>query len=123
MAHVEEAVFKQLNADAALIASVAGRIFPPPAPQASSFPLITYEEISAVDMNSHDTVLPVTLHRISVIVWSDTEALSSGTRTIAEEIRAAMLGFAQSFRLNSLHRWHPDLRKFGIRQDFQVRNP
>ena len=122
MAHVETEVFRHLDADVPLNAVVDGRIYPPPAPQRSSFPLVTYEEISAVDMNSHDTKRPVTLHRISIIVWSETEALTTGTRDVADLIYEAMIGFQQSMHLNSIHRWHPDLRKFGIRQDFQVRN-
>lgn len=122
MADVETAVFHHLDADVALNAVIDGRIYPPPAPQASTFPLVTYEEVSAVDLNSHDTVLPTTQHRMNVTVWSDEEATTDGTRAIAKLIRDAMLGFQQAMRLNSLHRWDSEHKKFGIRQDFQVIN-
>jgi hypothetical protein len=122
MADVETAVYQRLAADVPLNAVIGGRIYPRPAPQDAAFPLVTYEEVSAVDMNSHDTVLPTTQHRVNITVWSAAEATADGTRAVAKLIRDSMLGFQQSLRLNSLHRWDSEQRKFGIRQDFQVIN-
>lgn len=86
----ELAVYTILKDTAAVSALVAGRVYPVQAPQNPTYPLVTYQRISAVRVRSVDGPSGLAQPRIQVDAYATTYA---GAKALAAAIRGALDGY------------------------------
>ena len=87
MGTIDSALYTRLSGHAGLKALVSARIYPPPAPQSSAYPLVTYQEIDRVSPHVMRGTAGVTHIRYQVDSWAETLA---GAKAVAAQVRAAL---------------------------------
>lgn len=90
MSNIDTAIYTRLSTHAGLAALVSTRIYPPPAPQDATYPLVTYQQISGIREYAMTTQVGLVDGRFQFDVWAETRP---GARTVAEQVRQALSNY------------------------------
>ena len=91
MASIDSALYTRLSGFAGLAALVSTRIYPPLAPQNATYPLVTYQQISAIRPYAMGTQIGLVQARFQLDSWAET---SPGARAVSEQVRLALSNYS-----------------------------
>lgn len=130
---VETVLVSILNANENVAALIAGRIFPNAIPQKEIMPAIVYQQISGRLDYANDGATGLSSPRVQLVCWDDTYA---GAKTLAKAVESALSGYTGIvddiqiqgiFKIDEgdmpeLNNSEEGLRRYGIRQDYEIWN-
>jgi hypothetical protein len=90
MASIDTALYTRLSTFAGLVALASTRVYPPPAPQGATFPLVTYQQISGIRSYVYGNQSGFVVARFQLDSWAES---AIGARALSEQVRLALSNY------------------------------
>lgn len=125
---LDKALFTLLTEDPSVAGIVGAAVYPPPAAQNPTYPLVTYQQISGPRSYTHDGPDGMARARYQIDAWAKT---STEARELAEAVRVALSGYRgtvpgtdvkidSAFLENEESLFEPDTALHRKTQDYQI---